>query len=104
MILHTVIFRLKRPVDAAAAQSFLDTLTAFGAEPPFGIGPGQIGTDLGLRPEGRSVSEASLQVNFADAEAFENYLVSAPHQSFVTDTLLPSCESWLSIQSETVQA
>jgi len=100
MITHTVLFRLKRPVDPAVAASFAETVRAFGAEPPHALGPAEVLVDAELRPEGRSVTERGLTVRFAGAEEFAAYIADPKHVAFVDDALIPLCESWLSIQVE----
>jgi len=100
MIKHTVILRLNRPTDPATTEGVIAQLREFGAEPPFAEGPATILVDLGLRPEGRSVSEVGMEVHFADAEAFASYLAAEKHVALVNDVLLPNCESWLSVQNE----
>lgn len=101
MITHTVIFRLNRPADAGQREQFIGLLKDFGKEPPHGLGPATVHQDLGLRPEGRSVSEVLMEVRFADAEAFQRYLADPKHQELVGGVLAAQCESWLSVQAET---
>ncbi|GAB3615577.1 hypothetical protein GCM10027416_01340 [Okibacterium endophyticum] len=98
MIVHTVICRLRRPVDDDARGAFVAALRSFGANPPHAEGPAVIGVDLGLRPEGRSVSEFSLEVRFADEHAFAAYLADPAHRALVADCFEPLLETWLSVQ------
>jgi len=101
MLTHTVLFRLHRPVDAVVKERFLGAVRAFGENPPFGLGPATVELDAGLRPEeGRSTVEASMTVQFPDADAFASYLAHPAHVDLVEKVLAPSCESWLSIQVE----
>lgn len=100
MIIHTVILRLKRPVADGQRQQFIKILEEFGRQAPHAEGPAKVYADLQLRPEGNSVSEVLMEVNFTDAEAFQRYLADARHQELVEDVLLPRCESWLSVQAE----
>ncbi|WP_442575812.1 Dabb family protein [Microbacterium sp. F51-2R] len=99
MITHTVVFRLRRPVDSDVEKRFHETVRAFGADPPHALGPAQVLTDAQLRPEGRSVSESGLVVQFSDADAFAAYLVDPQHVHFVENALVPFCETWLAIQT-----
>ena len=100
MLTHTVILRLKRPVEAGSRTAFIEALTRFGATPPHAEGPALVAVDADLRPEGPSVAEASMVVEFADAAAFRAYLADGAHVDLVENVLRPSCESWLSLQSE----
>src|ERR1700712_5494378 len=100
MIRHIVVFRMNRPVDPAARTAFLDAVASFGENPPFADGPAVIRVDLDARPEGRSVSEALMEVDFADLDTFRNYLAHPAHIALVNDVLTPNLESWLSVQSE----
>jgi hypothetical protein len=98
MIIHTVICRVKRPADTDAATAFAEAAEAFGTQPPHALGPAVVARDLGLRPEGRSVSEVLLEVRFADEAAFHAYLADPAHVAFVENTMTPSLEGWLSLQ------
>lgn len=98
MILHTVLFRLARPVSTESVDAFERSLRAFGAAAPHALGPAEVHRDLGLRQEGRSASEVSMRVAFRDEQAFSEYLASPEHVELVEAVIAPSCESWLSVQ------
>ena len=100
MIQHTVIFRLNRPVDEGTRTGFLSALHEFAASAPFAAAPPQVLTDLGLRPEGRSVSEGQMVAQFASVDDFRSYLADPLHIALVNDVLVPNCESWLSVQAD----
>jgi stress responsive alpha/beta barrel protein len=100
MISHTVLFRLRRPVEAQAREALLDGLRGFAAEPPHATGPASVVADLGLRGETPRGSDAMLQASFPDADAFAAYLVHERHQALLRDVLEPSCEGWWSVQAE----
>lgn len=100
MIVHTVIFRLARPVSDAETAVFVAHCEAFADTAPHVLERPKVSVDLGLRPEGRSVSEVQMVVHFADVEAFRAYLTDPLHVAFAQDVLIPSCETWLSVQAE----
>jgi hypothetical protein len=100
MIRHTVLLRLRRPVDEQARAALLDGLRAFAADPPYATGPAHIVADLGLRGETPRSSDALLQAEFPDAEAFAAYLADERHQALLRDVLEPLCEGWWSMQAE----
>jgi hypothetical protein len=98
MIRHTVLFRLHRPLDAAAVPPFMEALEAFAAEPPAGVAV--LLRPLGLRGESLRTADAQLDVDFADAEEFHAYIADERHVRLVADVLEPSCEGWWSVQAE----
>lgn len=102
MLVHTVIFRLKRSVNEDLLQDFVRAVREFGQNPPFASAPAEVRTDLRLRSEGPSVSEVLLELRFESEEKFHAYLAHPKHQRLVQDVLEPRCETWLSIQSATV--
>ena len=100
MIVHTVLFRLARPTSDVETAVFVAHCEAFADQAPHVLERPTVSVDLGLRPEGRSVSEVQMVVTFDDAEAFRTYLADPLHVAFAQDVLIPSCESWLSVQAE----
>lgn len=98
MIIHTVLLRLSRPVNDEQRERFLAGLRAFAANPPQSMGPADVIVDAGLRPEGRSVTEAMLQGRFADEQAFHAYLADPRHTALVEELFVPNLDSWLSLQ------
>ena len=100
MIVHTVLFRLARPVSDASIAVFVAHCEAFADATGHVLERPVVTVDLGLRPEGRSVSEVQMVATFADAEAFRAYLVDPLHVSLAQDVLIPTCETWLSVQAE----
>ncbi len=98
MIRHTVLFRLRRPLDEATTADFVAALEAFAADAPHAAGPATVGTALGLRGEGPRAAEVSLEAQFTDPEAFSAYIASDPHQTLLSDVLEPGCEGWWSVQ------
>ena len=100
MIVHTVIFRLNRPTTDAGIAEFVAHCEAFADVAPHALERPKVTVDLGLRPEGRSVSEVQMVVHFADAEGFRAYLADPLHVALAQDVLIPNCEAWLSVQAE----
>jgi hypothetical protein len=98
MIRHTVLFRLHRPLDAAAVPPFIAALEAFAADPP--AGTAVVRRPLGLRGESPRTADAQLDVDFADADEFDAYIAHERHVRLVADVLEPSCEGWWSVQAE----
>ena len=100
MIVHTVIFRLNRPTTDAGIAEFVAHCEAFADVAPHALERPKVTVDLGLRPEGRSVSEVQMVVHFADAEGFRAYLDDPLHVALAQDVLIPNCDAWLSVQAE----
>ena len=98
MIRHTVLFRLRRPVDDESHERLLTGLRAFAADPPCASGPARVDADLGLRSDTPRAGEALLEAQFADVDAFRAYLVDERHQTLLRDVLEPLCEGWWSVQ------
>jgi hypothetical protein len=100
MILHTVLFRLNRPIDDAAKSAFLDELHAFAAEAPLVQTTPDVFPGLSLRPDNPRGADVMFQASFADADAFLGYIEHERHLRLVRDVVAPSCEGWWSTQIE----
>lgn len=100
MITHTVLFRLNRPPGDAARVDLLQALNRFAADPPHAAGPARVDGSLALRGESPRTADVLLEVQFADAAAFDAYIAHARHQTLVKNVLEPLCEGWWSVQSE----
>jgi len=91
MIRHTVVFRLKHPLNSSAEQDFLAA-----ARPLAGI-PGverfeclrQVGT--------KNAYTFGLSMEFADAEAYRSYNEHPDHARFVQERWLKEVEDFLEI-------
>jgi hypothetical protein len=100
VILHTVLFRLRRPVDDEARRQLVAALESFAAIAPHTSGPAAVLTNLQLREDNPRVADAAMQVTLPDAEAFQAYLAAPEHVALAKDVLAPLCEGWWSIQSQ----
>jgi Stress responsive A/B Barrel Domain len=100
MITHTVLLRLNRPPVDADRADLLQALSDFAADPPCAAGPARVDETLALRGESPRTADVLLEVQFADAGAFGEYIAHERHQRLVTDVLEPLCEGWWSVQSE----
>ena len=101
MIVHQVLFRLKRPTDDAARTAFAEALRRFAADPPLAAGPATVQESLLLRGESPRTADALLAVTFSRPEDFATYLASDAHEALLHDTLEPMCEGWWSVRFET---
>ncbi|MDW5596246.1 Dabb family protein [Conexibacter stalactiti] len=99
MIDHHVLFRLRRPADAAARERFLTALDGFAADPPHAAGPGTVAADLGLLGDHPRAGDATVTIPFADEAALAAYMADPRHRSFVDTTVAPVCEGWWAVQS-----
>ena len=98
MITHTVLFRLKRPADAATRKEFVKALHRFAADPPFAVGPADAQESLLLRGESTRTADAQLTVVFAQEQDFPQYIASDAHEALLHEVLEPMCEGWWSVQ------
>lgn len=98
MITHTVLFRLKRPADAATRKEFVEALRQFAANAPFAVGSADAEESLLLRGESTRTADAQLTVFFAQAEDFPQYISSDAHEALLHEVLEPMCEGWWSVQ------
>jgi len=100
MIVHHVLFRLKRPTHDEARTEFADALRRFGADAPFAVGPATVQESLMLRGESPRTADVLLTVTFHRPEDFASYLASAAHDALLRETLEPMCEGWWSVQAQ----
>jgi stress responsive alpha/beta barrel protein len=100
VIVHEVLFRLRRPTEDAARAGFAEALRRFADDPPFAVGPATVQESLLLRGESPRAADALLAVTFSGREEFARYLASDAHQALLRDTLEPMCEGWWSVQFE----
>jgi hypothetical protein len=100
VIVHQVLFRLKRPTDDATRSTFAEALRRFALEPPFAAGPATVQESLLLRGESPRTADVLLTVTFSGREDFAPYLASDAHEALLHDTLEPMCEGWWSVQVE----
>ena len=98
MIIHTVLFRLARPLRDGAHGALVDGLRAFAADPPHATGPAEVQDSLGLRGDSPRTADAMLVVSFPGPEVFDDYIAHPRHQALVSDVLEPHCEGWWSVQ------
>lgn len=100
MITHTVLFRLKPPVDHEKRKQFVEALRRFAADPPLAVSPADVQESLMLRGESPRSADAQLTVTFTRAEDFPGYLSSDAHEALLHEVLEPMCEGWWSVQFE----
>jgi hypothetical protein len=78
-------------------DAFITAMTALPTQID-GVTSFRSGTDLGLNPGNYDVS---IVAEFADADAWKNYIEAPAHVAFVTDHVTPLCASWGAIQFDT---
>jgi len=100
MIMHTVLFRLKRPASEADRTLLIERLRQFAQDPPNAAGPAVVEESLMLRGESPRAADVLLSVSFTSADAFPGYQSAPSHQQLLRETLEPLCEGWWSVQFE----
>ena len=83
VLVHSVYFTMRDPADAPALeQACREKLAATAGVLAFAVGPR--GEEF-ARPPNDVQFHVVLQLWFVDREAFENYLVSPPHQALLEE-------------------
>ena len=96
MLRHVVMFKFKADAPADAAASLEQGLSRLAKSIPE-IAAYDYGRDLALR-EGNF--DICLVAEFADAEAFDRYVVHSDHQRFIQQQLTPVVAQRVSVQFE----
>ena len=96
MLRHVVMFKFKADAPADAAASLDQGLSRLAKSIPE-IAAYDYGRDLALR-EGNF--DFCLVAEFADAEAFDRYVVHSDHQRFIQQQLTPVVAQRVSVQFE----
>lgn len=101
MIEHTVLFRLRRPLDPANSAAFLSALNDFSRVAPHVCGPVKIENDLGLRERSNPrTADVLLHMTFPNTAAFAAYLDDPLHRALTPEVFEVYCEAWLSVQNQ----
>jgi len=96
MITHVWGMKFTDDATEVAKQEFVHAMNNLPEEIQ-GVSSFKAGTDLGLN-EGNS--DVTIVAEFADEEAWKNYIQHPVHVAFVETHVTPICKSWNAIQFE----
>lgn len=91
MIRHTVVFRLKHPLNSTAERDFLQAACALANL------PGVERFECLRQIETKNAFTFGLSMEFANAEAYRGYNEHPQHTTFVQERWLPEVEEFLEI-------